>query len=111
MLFEIILIFNSKLSKIITNPSLLFCDEPTSGLDSFMAVTIIECLKGLAKRGRTIICTIHQPSSEIFAMFDRICLMAEGRTAFIGNSSDANNFFQKYFSYFLLIERKLQLKF
>jgi ATP-binding cassette, subfamily G (WHITE), eye pigment precursor transporter len=60
-----------------------------------MAVTIIECLKGLAKRGKTIICTIHQPSSEIFAMFDRICLMAEGRTAFIGNSSDANNFFSK----------------
>ena len=76
---------------------MLFCDEPTSGLDSFMAVIIIECLKSLAKKGKTIICTIHQPSSEIFSMFDRICLMAEGRTAFTGNPCDANHFFRRHF--------------
>ncbi len=59
-------------SEIITNPGLLFCDEPTSGLDSFMAMSIVDSMKSLAQSGKTIICTIHQPSSEIFEKFDRL---------------------------------------
>jgi len=55
----------------LTNPSLLFCDEPTSGLDSFMAENVVTSLKKLAARGKTVICTIHQPSSQVYAMFDR----------------------------------------
>ena len=82
--------------KIITNPSILFCDEPTSGLDSFMAMSIVESMKSLAQNGKTIICTIHQPSSELFEMFDKICLMSEGRLAFIGDKSKANDFFEMY---------------
>ena len=58
--------------ELITRPSLLLCDEPTSGLDSFMAMSIVETMKNLAKNGKTIICTIHQPSSELFEMFDKI---------------------------------------
>ncbi len=78
----------------ITNPNLLFADEPTSGLDSYMAMSIVECMQKLAQQGKTIICTIHQPSSEIFEKFDRLCLLAEGKLAFIGNtSSDAQKFF------------------
>lgn len=87
-------------SEIITNPSILFCDEPTSGLDSYMAASVTECLKDLAKKGKTIICTIHQPSSEIYEMFDRICLMAEGKTVFIGETSEASLFFKEYFYYY-----------
>ena len=49
----------------------MFCDEPTSGLDGFMAKSIIKCLEKMAANGKTIICTIHQPSSEIFSIFDR----------------------------------------
>ncbi len=82
--------------KVITNPGLLFCDEPTSGLDSFMAVSIVDCMKKLAQQGKTIICTIHQPSSEIFEMFDRLCLLAEGRLAYIGELPKAYDFFARY---------------
>ena len=70
-------------------------DEPTSGLDSFMALAIIECLKNLARQGKTIICTIHQPSSDIFQMFDKLYLLAEGRLAFHGNLNDAKQFFDR----------------
>ena len=73
----------------------MFCDEPTSGLDSYMAESVIECLKDLAKKGKTVICTIHQPSSEIFGMFDRICLITEGRIAYIGETYKANLFFKE----------------
>ena len=83
-------------SEIITNPSILFCDEPTSGLDSFMAMSIVESMKNLAKQGRTIIFTIHQPSSELFEMFDKLCLITEGRLAFIGDKSKACEFFERY---------------
>ena len=49
----------------------MFCDEPTSGLDSFMAQQVVAVLKEMAEKGKTIICTIHQPSSPVFAMFDQ----------------------------------------
>ena len=54
-----------------TDPALLFVDEPTSGLDSFMAQTVVANLRNLAKNGRTILATIHQPSSEVYQMFDK----------------------------------------
>ena len=54
-----------------TDPALLFVDEPTSGLDSFMAQTVVATLRDLAKNGRTILATIHQPSSEVYQMFDK----------------------------------------
>ena len=57
--------------QILTNPPLLFCDEPTSGLDSYMAMNIVDMLKNLAAKGHTILCTIHQPSSEVYDMFDQ----------------------------------------
>ena len=57
-------------SEILTNPPLLFCDEPTSGLDSFMAQSLVESMKLLSSSGKTVICTIHQPSSQVFELFD-----------------------------------------
>jgi ABC-type multidrug transport system ATPase subunit len=62
----------------------MFCDEPTSGLDSFMAMSVVEVLRDMAQSGRTIICTIHQPSSEVFSIFDQLLLMADGRVAYLG---------------------------
>ncbi|PVD37708.1 hypothetical protein C0Q70_00308 [Pomacea canaliculata] len=79
--------------EMLTNPPLLFCDEPTSGLDSFMAQNIVQTLQNMAEKKRTILCTIHQPSSEIFAMFNQILLLAEGRVAFMGSSKQAVEFF------------------
>ena len=82
-------------SELLTNPSLMFCDEPTSGLDSFTSATVVDALKQLAQEGRTVICTIHQPSSQIYAEFDRLLLMAEGKMAYLGDTDKAHNFFSK----------------
>lgn len=80
-------------SEALTDPALLLCDEPTSGLDSFMAHNVLQVLKRLAQKDKTIILTIHQPSSEIFGMFDKLLLMAEGRVAFLGTPNEASEFF------------------
>lgn len=80
-------------SEALTDPALLLCDEPTSGLDSFMAHNVVQVLKRLTQKNKTIILTIHQPSSEIFGMFDKLLLMAEGRVAFLGNPNEASTFF------------------
>lgn len=61
-----------------------------------MALSVVECMKNLANSGKTIVSSIHQPSSEIFKIFDRICLMAEGKISFIGDLSLTNKFFRKY---------------
>eukprot|EP00118_Oscarella_pearsei_P005221 m.23701 g.23701 ORF g.23701 m.23701 type:complete len:697 (+) comp28518_c0_seq2:216-2306(+) len=80
-------------TEILNNPPLLFADEPTSGLDSFMAESVVRVLQKMAVTGRTIVCTIHQPSSEVFDLFDRLILMAEGRLAYLGPSLGAMGFF------------------
>ncbi|KAL3278384.1 hypothetical protein HHI36_013712 [Cryptolaemus montrouzieri] len=82
-------------SEMLTNPSILFCDEPTTGLDSFMALNVVQILRDIARTGRTVITTLHLPSSELFCLFDKVCLMAEGRTAFLGTVDQANSFFTK----------------
>ena len=81
--------------ELISEPKILFLDEPTSGLDSKSSYDLIFILKQLANEGCMIICTIHQPSSEIFEMFDNLCLMAQGRMAYIGSSKEAENFFAR----------------
>ena len=80
-------------SELITNPSILFCDEPTTGLDSFMAESIVNTLKSVSTEGRTVICTIHQPSSQVFALFEQLLLIADGRVAFMGPITEAMRFF------------------
>jgi len=80
-------------AEMVTDPAILFCDEPTSGLDYYTAQKIVLLLKKMATAGKTIICTIHQPSSDIFSIFDNILLMAEGRTAFHGTRHEALEFF------------------
>ncbi|XP_054287861.1 protein scarlet [Macrosteles quadrilineatus] len=78
----------------LTDPPLLFCDEPTTGLDSFSAATIVQALQTFAAAGKTVVCTIHQPSSELFTMFHQILLVADGRIAYLGPSHTALDFFQ-----------------
>ncbi|KAF8329221.1 pleiotropic drug resistance ABC transporter [Amanita rubescens] len=65
---------------------LLFLDEPTSGLDSQSAWSIVSFLRSLADNGQAILCTIHQPSAELFQVFDRILLLRKGgQTAYFGD--------------------------
>lgn len=81
-------------TELLTQPAILFCDEPTSGLDSYNAQKLVRTLQELTeKRNTAIFCTIHQPSSALFAMFDQVLLLAEGRVAFFGDPEDAIEFF------------------
>lgn len=76
-----------------SKPKLLFLDEPTSNLDSFQAQSMIEALKILANTGRLVLAVIHQPRSSIFAMFDNLLLLSEGRTMYFGPANQAINYF------------------
>lgn len=70
--------------ELISYPDILILDEPTTGLDSFSALKIIEVLKKLTKQGICIIATIHQPSSQIWEMLDRMLLLSSGRIIYHG---------------------------
>lgn len=79
--------------ELITDPMLLFLDEPTTGLDSFTATSVCDLLKRLAKSGRTIITTIHQPNSDIFENFDKLMLLAQGKTIYFNEANKAVEYF------------------
>ncbi|CAN6481686.1 unnamed protein product [Victoria cruziana] len=79
--------------EILMRPRLLFLDEPTSGLDSASAFFVTQTLRSLARDGRTVIASIHQPSSEVFELFDRLCLLSGGRQVYFGKVSEAHEFF------------------
>uniref|UniRef100_A0ACD5U6A6 Uncharacterized protein n=1 Tax=Avena sativa TaxID=4498 RepID=A0ACD5U6A6_AVESA len=79
--------------EILMRPRLLFLDEPTSGLDSASAFFVTQTLRGLARDGRTVIASIHQPSSEVFELFDRLFLLSGGKTVYFGQASEACEFF------------------
>lgn len=79
--------------EILMRPRLLFLDEPTSGLDSASAFFVTQTLRGLSRDGRTVIASIHQPSSEVFELFDRLYLLSGGKTIYFGQASAAYEFF------------------
>ncbi|MCJ1390622.1 hypothetical protein MMC18_003483 [Xylographa bjoerkii] len=80
--------------ELVTSPSILFLDEPTSGLDAFNAFNVVECLVTLAKNyNRTVIFTIHQPRSNIVALFDQLMLLASGRVVYSGPFSSCQQYF------------------
>ncbi|KAI0446504.1 hypothetical protein F4803DRAFT_17787 [Xylaria telfairii] len=82
--------------ELVTSPSILFLDEPTSGLDAYNAYNVIECLVTLAKTyKRTVVFTIHQPRSNIVALFDRLILLAQGRAVFSGPFSRCQEYFDE----------------
>eukprot|EP01062_Namystynia_karyoxenos_P081293 TRINITY_DN889_c0_g1_i3.p1 TRINITY_DN889_c0_g1~~TRINITY_DN889_c0_g1_i3.p1 ORF type:complete len:649 (+),score=173.48 TRINITY_DN889_c0_g1_i3:83-1948(+) len=76
--------------ELLSRPGVLFLDEPTSGLDSWNAMHLVQMLKQLAAAGCLVMCTIHQPSSEVFALFDRVILLASGSTIYDGAVADLN---------------------
>lgn len=82
--------------ELIREPSVLFVDEPTSGLSSRDSENIMDLLKELALKGRLVFVVIHQPSSDIFKLFDRLLLMdQEGHPVYHGDPVDAVVYFKR----------------
>ncbi|CAM6119568.1 unnamed protein product [Calypogeia fissa] len=64
--------------ELVANPSIIFMDEPTSGLDARAAATVMRAVRNTVDTGRTVVCTIHQPSIDIFDSFDELLLLKRG---------------------------------
>eukprot|EP00746_Dinoflagellata_sp_MGD_P132095 gnl/MRDRNA2_/MRDRNA2_65812_c0_seq1.p1 gnl/MRDRNA2_/MRDRNA2_65812_c0~~gnl/MRDRNA2_/MRDRNA2_65812_c0_seq1.p1 ORF type:complete len:656 (+),score=109.62 gnl/MRDRNA2_/MRDRNA2_65812_c0_seq1:101-2068(+) len=70
--------------ELVTQSAMLFLDEPLSGLDAYAAYTVVETLRDIANSGVPVLCTVHQPSSEIFQAFDDVIIIHDGEIVFQG---------------------------
>lgn len=83
-------------SQLITSPKLLFLDEPTSGLDSAASWEVVNYLRQVARRNNLIvICSIHQPSTSTFNLFDKLLLLSDGKTHYFGPVKDVTTHYQE----------------
>jgi ABC-type multidrug transport system ATPase subunit len=82
--------------ELITDPSLLFLDEPTSGLDSYSAFNMVKLLKAVAQSNAAVLCTIHQPSSEVFLLFDLVIFMVDGLVFYQGPVEGITPYFSRF---------------
>ena len=80
--------------EMIINPAALFLDEPTSGLDSTTALSLVGTLRELASAGRTIVTTIHQPSSRMYMQLDKLMLLSNGHAMYYGDAKEAGAWFE-----------------
>jgi len=82
--------------ELLREPTILFVDEPTSGLSSRDSENIMDLLKELSLRGKMIFVVIHQPSSDIFKMFDTLIILdVGGFQIYYGNPAESVNYFQE----------------
>ncbi|KAF8027596.1 hypothetical protein BT93_E0489 [Corymbia citriodora subsp. variegata] len=94
--------------ELVANPSIIFMDEPTSGLDARAAAVVMRTVRNTVDTGRTIICTIHQPSIDIFEAFDELLLMKRGGQVIYSGPLGQNS--HKVIEYFESIPRVLKIK-
>jgi ABC-type multidrug transport system ATPase subunit len=80
-------------NQLLTSPSVIFLDEPTSGLDTSTAYNLVRVLRSLAMTGYTIISTIHQPSSMMYELFDKLLLLVDGYAIYYGDAQRAVEYF------------------
>ncbi|XP_071724267.1 LOW QUALITY PROTEIN: ABC transporter G family member 31-like [Rutidosis leptorrhynchoides] len=88
--------------ELVANPSIIFMDEPTSGLDARAAAIVMRTVRNTVDTGRTVVCTIHQPSIDIFEAFDELLLMKRGGRVIYGGNLGANS--QTLIDYFEAID-------
>jgi ATP-binding cassette subfamily G (WHITE) protein 2 len=79
--------------EIVSFPELIFLDEPTSGLDAIMAYDVMKVVHSLTQNNRTCITTIHQPSPEVFGLFDKVVLLCEGKLIYYGSTKFIVDYF------------------
>jgi ABC-type multidrug transport system ATPase subunit len=79
--------------EIIHMPEMIFLDEPTTGLDSAIAFEVMYAVRQIANQNRTILCTIHQPSTITFELFDKVMLLGEGQMFYYGKRDAIVNYF------------------
>ncbi|XP_029128152.1 pleiotropic drug resistance protein 1 isoform X2 [Cajanus cajan] len=84
--------------ELVANPSIIFMDEPTSGLDARAAAIVMRAVRNIVDTGRTIVCTIHQPSIDIFESFDELFLMKRGgQEIYVGPLGNHSSHLISYF--------------
>jgi ABC-type multidrug transport system ATPase subunit len=79
--------------ELVTSPKILFLDEPTSGLDSYTAASIMSTLTRLARNGRMVFLSLHQPSEAVFKELDKVLLLAKGHTVYCGDTAGISSHF------------------
>ncbi|KAL6876399.1 hypothetical protein ACP4OV_012971 [Aristida adscensionis] len=84
--------------ELVANPSIIFMDEPTSGLDARAAAIVMRTVRNTVDTGRTVVCTIHQPSIDIFESFDELLLLKRGGQVIYSGQLGRNS--QKMIEYF-----------
>lgn len=88
--------------ELVANPSIIFMDEPTSGLDARAAAIVMRTVRNTVDTGRTVVCTIHQPSIDIFEAFDELLLMKRGGRMIYSGPLGTHS--QKVIEYFEVIK-------
>ncbi|KAA3457774.1 ABC transporter G family member 38 [Gossypium australe] len=84
--------------ELVANPSIIFMDEPTSGLDARAAAIVMRTVRNTVDTGRTVVCTIHQPSIDIFESFDELFLLTRGgEEIYFGPLGRTSSHLIKYF--------------
>ena len=84
--------------ELVAIPSIIFMDEPTSSLDARAAAIVMRTVRNTVDTGRTVVCTIHQPSIDIFEAFDELLLMKRGGQVIYSGQLGQNS--QKIIEYF-----------
>ena len=75
--------------EILTRPHIMLLDEPTTGLDSASAFFVMRALSSIAYDGKIVICSLHQPSSDVFNLLDDLLLLSGGETVYFGEAKMA----------------------
>ncbi|KAI3959763.1 hypothetical protein MKW92_002609 [Papaver armeniacum] len=81
---------------IIHDPILLFLDEPTSGLDSSCAFMVVKVLQRIARTGRIVIMSVHQPSSRVVSLIDHLIFLSQGETVYYGSPTNLSLFLSEF---------------